>query len=139
MAKHQSFHELFQREEELKHGSDRSFCFVFAGIFAIAFASSAYHHHDRAPLWLAVSAILAGIGLLRPTLASPLNRLWARIGLLLHHITNPVILTLLYVVAIVPIGLILQCVRKRKTPPTSSYWVLRKPPGPAPQSMSDQF
>jgi hypothetical protein len=93
---------------------------------------------------LALAITFAVCALLAPQVLTPLNRLWMAFGRLLHKIVSPVILGLLFLVAVVPTGLILRLTGKdplrlkfdRQAP---SYWQPRTPPGPAPGSLKQQF
>ena len=82
--------------------------------------------------------------LLRPALLNPLNRIWLKFGLLLHRIVNPVIMALLFYGTVLPTGLVMRAMGKdllrlKREPDADSYWILRAPPGPAPETMKDQF
>jgi hypothetical protein len=51
---------------------------------------------------------------------------------------------LLFFGAVLPTGLVMRALGKdllrlRLKPETDSYWIVRQPPGPAPESMVDQF
>ena len=125
-------------------GSDRSFGIVFACVFALIGLWPMLH--GSAPrLWaLAVAAACLAAGLLRPQFLSPLNRLWFRFGLLLHHVVNPVLMLLIYYGAVVPTGLVLRALGKdvlrlKLDRAAASYWIIRDPPGPAVGSMEKQF
>jgi len=74
----------------------------------------------------------------------PLNRLWLRFGLLLHAVMNPLIMGLLFYGTVMPIGLLMRLFGKdplnlKRDAQASSYWIMRTPPGPAPDTMSNQF
>ncbi len=84
------------------------------------------------------------VGLVRPSLLAPLNRLWFRLGLLLHKIVNPVVMGLLFYGAILPTGIVMRLMGKDLLKlgldrHSDSYWIVRQPPGPAPEAMRDQF
>ena len=84
------------------------------------------------------------ITLVRPSLLAPLNRLWMRFGLLLHKIVNPVVMGIIFVLTVVPIGLVMRMIGKdilhlRFDKQCDSYWIRRDPPGPSPESMDNQF
>jgi hypothetical protein len=84
------------------------------------------------------------LALIRPRLLAPLNRLWTKLGLLMFHVVNPVVMLLLFIVTIVPAGLIMRAVghdpmRRRFDPQARSYWIERDPPGPPPDSLRNQF
>ena len=93
---------------------------------------------------LAVAAVLLLVSFTVPRVLAPLNRLWFRFGMLLHHVMTPVILFLLYAVSVVPMGLLLRLFRKdllrlRLDREARSYWIARDPPGPAADSFKNQF
>jgi hypothetical protein len=93
---------------------------------------------------LVVAAIFAGVAVTVPAILAPLNRLWMRLGLLLHRIVNPVVLGLMFLSAIVPIGLLMKLfgkdlLRLKFSEDASSYWIVRDPKGPEPQSLNRQF
>ena len=79
-----------------------------------------------------------------PRVLAPLNIIWFRLGLLLHHVVNPVIMAVVYYGAVVPMGLLLKArgkdlLRLKRDPDATTYWIVRDPPGPAPGSMKQQF
>ncbi len=136
-------HEDYARAHVVKGGPDRSFGIVFCVVFAVIGAWPLLG--GEGPRWwsLGIAAAFLVLALVRPVLLAPLNRLWLRFGLLLHRITSPIILFLMYAVAIVPMGLILRLLRKdllhlRWDRTAASYWIER-PPGPAPETMRQQF
>lgn len=141
---HASTHERLTHTERIEGSSDRSFGIVFAVVFAIIglwpLISGA-----EIRLWsLAIAAGFLVVALLRPRVLAPLNRLWMRFGLLLSKVVNPVIMGLLFYVTVTPMGLIMRALGKdllrlRFEPGAKSYWIERRPPGPEPESMVNQF
>jgi predicted membrane metal-binding protein len=138
-------HEQLAREEVHKTSSDKSFGLVFAGFFAIlAVVSYYYGHHDRWPWWLGLSIALAVVAYVAPRILGPLNRLWAKFGLLLHMIVSPIILGVIFFLCIVPIGFLMRLfgndpLRRSFEPQAKSYWLVREPPGPEPESFKRQY
>ena len=136
--------EDFERDEQIVAGSDRSFGLVMAGAFALLTALNGWHAGRIWP-WTATLAVLFLVAaLLRPTLLNPLNRIWLKFGLLLHKIVNPVIMALLFYGTVLPTGLVMRAMGKdllrlKRQPDAESYWIVRAPPGPAPDTMKDQF
>lgn len=138
-------HEFAARDEAVKSSSNRSFGLVFAGFFGLLALLGIYAgHSDRWPIWLALAAIFAVVAFVAPSLLAPLNRLWTKFGLLLHTIISPIILAVLFFLCILPIGLLMRMfgkdpLRLRLEPETKSYWILREPPGPEPDSFKNQY
>ena len=65
-------------------------------------------------------------------------------GSLLHRGTSPLVVAVVFFVAVVPTGLIMRAcgkdpLRRRRAPGAPTYWISRVPPGPAPESMTQQF
>jgi hypothetical protein len=66
------------------------------------------------------------------------------VGRVLQRVINPIVLTLLYCVTILPAGVLMRWrgrdpLRLSFDPGARSYWVVRDPPGPAPETMRNQF
>src|SRR5262249_51324530 len=139
-----STHESFERDEEIVAGSDRSFGLVMAGAFAVVTALNAWHAGRIWPWTAAVALAFLIAALLRPSILHPLNLIWLKFGLLLHRIVNPVIMALLFYGTVLPTGLVMRAMGKdllrlKRDPGADSYWIVRAPPGPAPETMKDQF
>jgi len=139
-------HEQLDRKARVEGSSDRAFGLVMAGFFAlVAIAPLVLGKDGGLRLWaLAIAAVFLAFALLWTAPLAPLNRVWFRLGMLLHRITSPVILALLYGVGILPVGLIMRAagkdpLRLRRNAQAASYWIPREPPGPAPETMANQF
>jgi len=138
-------HEKFSRSNGPHMGSERSFGVVFAVVFAVLGSWWAYQGNvDWGYSFLSVGVVFALIALIIPSVLHPLNVIWFRFGLLLHKIVSPLILGLIFFVTVTPIALVFKVLRKdplnrRLSPEAKSYWIRRDPPGPDPQSMSNQF
>jgi hypothetical protein len=146
-----SFHEDFSRKEEVKGSSDRAFGLTVGGILlAIAAVRTGLHlWNGTVPAWF--EGLLGGIGLLlvvtgvtAPARLAPLNRAWTKLGLILFRVVNPVVLGVIYLTTVVPIGLTMRLMRRdllnlKLDRQAASYWVVREPPGPPPETMTRQF
>jgi predicted membrane metal-binding protein len=139
-------HEDFTREEEVHGSSDRSFGVVMAAVFAIVALLPLLHEPLSSIRWwaLAVAAVFAALAFLWTAPLRPLNRLWLKLGLLLSKIVSPVVLALLFYGTVTPVGLLMRAVGKdplrlRRNAAAASYWIPREPPGPAADSMKQQF
>ncbi len=137
-------HERLVREEEIRGSSNRAFGLVFAAVFTII-GLWPLVHVAGVRLWaLAVAVVFLAIAIIRPAFLTPLNRLWTRIGLLLHAVVNPMVMGLLFYFMITPTGYVMRLLGKdllnlRWEPAAKSYWIERRPPGPAPETMKNQF
>jgi hypothetical protein len=137
-------HEFQAREEGVKVSSERNFGLVFAGLFTLLGTLSFYHGGTHWYYWFPLAALFAVFAYAAPGVLAPLNRLWAKFGHLLHTIISPLLLGILFYVCIVPIGLLMRLsgkdpMRCKFDPATKSYWIVRTPPGPAPETFKNQF
>jgi hypothetical protein len=144
MADQESFHETLTRDHHVKTSSDRAFGFVFTVGFALI---GLWPLWDSRPprLWaLGIAVVFVAAALSRPAVLAPLNRLWTRLGLLLHKVVNPVIMAVMFFLTVTPIALIMRILDKDPLrlnfePEAKTYWIERRPPGPAPETMKRQF
>lgn len=139
------FHEDLNRDGDNEpRASERSFGLVFTAVFVLVGLTPLLKGHD-VRWWALIVALAFGIlAFAAPRLLAPLNRIWMAFGKLLHRIVSPVVLGLLYCVAVVPTGLILRIkgsdpLRLKRDPAAKSYWLPRTPPGPATGSFKNQF
>lgn len=123
-------------------GSERSFGLVFATVFAIIGLWPVIAGAD--PRWwaLAVSLTFVITALLIPAVLAPVNRIWFKFGLLLGRIVGPVVMALIFFVAVTPTALIFKLRRKdllhlARQPDAKSYWITRDETVAG--SMRDQF
>jgi hypothetical protein len=137
-------HEFQAREEGVKVSSERNFGLVFAGLFTLLGTLSFYHGGTHWYYWFPLAALFAVFAYAAPVVLAPLNRLWAKFGHLLHTIISPLLLGILFYLCIVPIGLLMRLsgkdpMRRKFDPAEKSYWIVRTPPGPAPETFKNQF
>ncbi|MFQ5785627.1 MAG: SxtJ family membrane protein [Alphaproteobacteria bacterium] len=139
-----STHEDFDRKHEARISSDRAFGLVFAGALA-AVGLWPVLDGNGARWWaLGLAFVLLAAALSGPAWLGPANRLWARFGLALHRVVNPLITGLVFYLVVTPTGLALRALGKdplrlRLDTSAKSYWIERRPPGPAPDTMKRQF
>jgi hypothetical protein len=129
---------------KLTVGSDRNFGLVFAAFFALVALGPLVHGGSMRWWALVVSACFVACAFLAPKILKPLNLLWFKLGLALHHIINPIVMAAMFYGAILPMALLLRVLGKdllrlKREPESASYWIPREPPAPAPGSMSKQF
>ena len=103
---------------------------IVAGLFGIVIP---YLFDVPWPLWpWLIFAVLASWALIAPTSLRLVYQGWMRFGMLLGKITTPIILTLLFLITIVPGALLLRLFRKdpmrRSLDGSASYRVKAKQP-----------
>jgi hypothetical protein len=140
----QTTHEVFSRDESIVGGSDRSFGIVMAGALTAVTLLNAWHTGRLWPWTGGLAALFLATAWLRPAILNPLNRIWLKFGLMLHSIVNPVVMALLFYGTVLPTGLVARAMGKdllrlKRKPDAESYWIVREPAGPSPETMKDQF
>jgi hypothetical protein len=139
-----STHERLTREERPHSGSDRAFGALFAVIFTIGGLWPLFQGRSTRWWFLVVASAFLLLALFRPGALALLNRLWLRVGLVLHACISPIVMAMLYYTTVTPIALLLRLLGKdllrlRFEPANPTYWIARQPPGPAPDTMPRQF
>lgn len=137
-------HEDLNRTQVVEGSSDRSFGLVFAGVFVLIAAWPLFFGGSLRWWSLVVAGAFALVAWFKPALLAGLNRQWMKLGLLLGKIVSPIALGILFYLIIAPIGLLVRIagkdpLRLKLDAGADSYWILRKPPGPPPDSMTNQF
>jgi predicted membrane metal-binding protein len=137
-------HETLKSNRKVELGSNRNFGLVFAGVFTVLAVWPLIRHGEAIRWWaLAPAAVFLGLALYADHLLAPLNKLWFRFGLLLHSIVSPLVMGALFYGAVTPVALVLRAMGKDilrlKQDDAKSYWLERTPPGPAKNSMGQQF
>jgi len=137
-------HERMAREEKIHNSSDRAFGLTFAGVFLLLACWPLVR--GRPVRWwaLAFSVLFLALALVAPRALHVFNRIWFAIGMLLHRLAHPVVMALLFFTTITPLAVLMRALGKdplrlRRDPSAPSYWIDRRPPGPAPNTMIRQF
>jgi predicted membrane metal-binding protein len=133
-----------QSHHETQVSSERSFGVVFTAVFALIGLWPLVR--DESPrLWaLVVAGVFLAVTLVAPRVLRPLNLLWFKFGMLLGRIVTPIVMFLVFVVAVLPTALLMRAFGKdpmnRKTNAASaSYWVPRDATADRENSMKNQF
>ena len=124
--------------------SNRSFGLLIGGVLLLV---AGLHYWKERPdffVWLIVAVVFIAVSLLMPRILAPLRRLWLKLGHLMSIVVSPIILALMYVLAIVVTGVLIRLFGKdllslKLKPAEASYWIKRNPPGPESKSLADQF
>ena len=144
MIMEDKFHQHPANPDLLKRSSERSFGFVMTIFFALvgiwpALSNAALHYWS-----LGVSLIFLFFSVFRPSTLELPNKAWLKLGLLLNRIVSPLVLTTIFVILFVPLGIIFKLMKKdllklQLDKNRMTYWQLREPPGPNPETMINQF
>jgi hypothetical protein len=144
MPQRSDIHESFRPRSEVKTASDRSVGLVFSAAFAIIGVWPLFDDREIRYWALGLAIALLVVTYICPAVLKPLNRGWTALGNLLHNVVTPVILLVLFLLAVTPLALVMRLLGK--TPmalkfdqAAKSYWIRRSPPGPAPDTMKNQF
>ncbi len=139
-----SSHENLELQQEAKGSSDRFFGLTFFVFFLLIALWPLLGGKPVRALPMGISLAFLAVALAYPRALAPLNKLWLKFGTLLHAITSPIILGLMFYLVITPAGLLIRLLGKdllrlKPDPDASTYWVPREPPGPEKNSLHRQF
>ena len=137
-------HEDFSRGQQVKASSNRAFGWVFMIVFLIIAVWPLVFGGALRWWSLIVSGLVMLVTVTAPALLTIPNRLWLRFGMLLHRIVSPVVLAIMFYLIVTPTGLLMRVFARKsvslgRDAAAVSYWIKRDPPGPQPDSMSNQF
>ncbi len=135
---------MSERHTAVTTSSNRAFGIAFALFFAVI---GVWPWFSNAPvrLWaFFTGAAILAMAIAAPGVLGPFNRVWLGIGLLMHRVTSPIVLAVMFFLVITPLGRIMRAAGKRPLkigfePDAKSYWIDRPPPDPARESMRNQF
>jgi hypothetical protein len=137
-------HENLQRDQHVEGSSDRVFGLVFAGFFVVIACWPLLDGIAPRRWAFGIALVLALIAVFSPALLSTPNRWWLKLGIVLGKIVGPIALGILYYCVCGPLGFVMRLtgkdpLRLKLDPGADSYWIPRTPPGPPPDSMTNQF
>lgn len=124
--------------------SERHFGLIFATIFfVIAFSPLLFGGLPRRWALIAMG-IFAVPAVLFPVVLRPLNIAWMHFGQIMHKIINPILMGVIFFIAVLPTGLILKLLgkdpmRRKMDESASTYWITRKSENLRKESFDDQF
>lgn len=139
-----ALHENAMGHEPVRVSSPRNFGLWFTVIFAVV-ALLPLRTGQPVRTWaLAVAGVFLVAALAAPALLQPLNLAWAQVGLAIGKVMNPIVLGVIFFGVITPMAWLLRKAGKdllhtKLQPEAKSYWIERNPPGPLPETMTNQF
>ena len=139
-----STHEDFRRDDQVKGSSNRTFGLVI-GTVLLVIAIWPLWGGGGLRWWLAaIAGVVAAVAIVWPRVLTPFNAIWTKFGFLLSRLTNPLVMGAMYYGVLTPAGLLMRLIgkdpmRRKYDHGAATYWIPRDPPGPKPDSMSDQF
>lgn len=122
----------------------RSFGLLMALVLGLVCAWRAWVHGSGWWPWLVASAVMALLALAWPASLRGPARLWMKFAELLHAVVNPLLMALLFVLAVIPTGLLMRVMgrdpmRRSRDAGATTYWISREGARETPGTMNDQF
>ncbi len=128
-------------KSNIKISSNRNFGLVFFFIFLVV-SIWPLTHNESPRIWSTIISLAFLILVLtRSKLLTPLNRLWAKFGIILGSIIAPIVMGVVFFLVITPIGLVMKMIGKdllsiKYDKKKETYWVKRDKPT---STMKQQF
>jgi hypothetical protein len=124
--------------------SNRKFGFLFVVVFGLLAGFSWWRGGAAWPYLTGVSVAFLVAALAAPGVLTPLNRAWMAFALLLHKVTSPIILGVMFFGLFAPVAVVMRlrkrdALKRRLDPAAESYWNPRVPPGPPGESLRNQY
>lgn len=132
-----------QQNQQPKMLENRTFGLIFAGIFAVIALFPLISGGDIRQWAGIISLAFASVAIVFPSLLLPLNKFWVKFGLFMHKIVNPILMGLVFFVAVFPTGMVLKLLgkdpmRRKLDSATDTYWIERDEPL-SKESFDNQF
>ena len=110
-----------------KISSNKGFGVVFF-IFFLVISLWPLLDNEEIRVWaLAVSVVFITLGMLKPYLLTPLNRIWTRFGFFLGSFVSPIVMGILFFAIVTPTGFLMRIFSKDfmnlKKNNDTSYWI----------------
>jgi len=121
-------HEDPKEHQKVKLGTDKSFGVVFSVAFLLISIAGFWNNTNWYMHTILASLIFVILSFIKPVILRPLNFVWFKIGLLLHSIINPIIMSILFFIVITPFALIMRLFGKSPINinydnSAKSYWI----------------
>ena len=118
------------RNFSIEYGSEKSFGIVFSMVFFIVGLYPLSKSQDLHIWALLIAVIFLILGYWAPKMLTIPNKLWFKFGILIGHVVTPILMALIYFLAVLPTGLIMRILGKdllktRLDKKAGSYWIIR--------------
>jgi len=102
--------------------TDKKYSTIIVLQTALLVAYLYFHRH-----WLLIAALILGlIAILSPFIANFIHKLWMKFAHILGQISNTIILTLIFIVIIIPTGVLYKLFKKSSPKPLESNFYDRQ-------------
>jgi len=137
-------HEDFRRDVEVKAPSERVFGLTVAAALCLVAVFPLVRHRPVRAWALILAGFFVVLALLRPRILGPASRLWLRAGLIGQRLVTLAVMAFVFYGVVTPLALVRRLMGRdplqlRMDPAAPTYWIERRPPGPAPETMRQQF
>jgi len=117
----------------VKVSSEKSFAIVFSIVFILIAIYPLVSGGDLRFWAIGFAIVILIIGFIKPSLLQLPNRLWFRFGMTIGAIVAPIVMSFVYIVAVVPTGLVMKILgkdplQKKIDKNRDSYWISRETP-----------
>ena len=118
---------------KIKIGSNRNFGLVFFFVFLVI-SLWPLMHDGSIRIWsIIIALIFLILGLTNSNLLTPLNKLWFKFGIALGAVIAPIVMSIIFFLAITPIGLLMKILgkdllNKKINKEKNTYWIKRDVP-----------
>tara|TARA_Y100000590_G_scaffold28288_2_gene31763 strand:- start:2185 stop:2571 length:387 start_codon:yes stop_codon:yes gene_type:complete len=118
---------------KIKIGSNRNFGLVFFFVFLVI-SLWPLMHDGSIRIWSIIIALnFLILGLINSNLLTPLNKLWFKFGIALGAVIAPIVMSIIFFLAITPIGLLMKILgkdllNKKINKKKNTYWIKRDVP-----------
>ena len=115
---------------KIKAGTERGFGLVFAAVFVVIGLYPVLQDQDI-KLWAFIIALIfLFFGIFLPKALIVPNKLWFKFGILLGAIVSPIIMGIIFFLAVIPTGIIMRLIGKdilnqKIKKSVKSYWIKR--------------
>src|ERR1700693_6399839 len=107
-----NFHEDLARHSDETRSSERNLGLTFAVVLAVLGALKLYRGSGTGLYWLAAGPAVPVCASFLTAPLRPLNAAWHRLGLLLFHVVNPIVMAAVFYATVTPIGLLMRFLGK---------------------------